>query len=193
MSVTSPDEAFDELMAGNRRHTWGTLRHPRQTVQRRKEVAGTQHPMAIVIGCSDSRVPPEIVFDQGLGDLFVIRVAGHVVSQVVLGSAELAVRELGVGLVVVLGHSRCGAVTAAVDGAQAPGTVGRLIEAISPAVAEADGQRGDVVDAAARSNVVMAVGQLESSPILGRLASEGRLRIVGAFYDLESGKVDVIA
>ena len=193
MSVPSPDEALDELMAGNRRHAWGTLRHPRQTAQRRKEVAGGQHPMAIVIGCSDSRVPPEIVFDQGLGDLFVIRVAGHVVSQVVLGSVELAVRELGVGLIVVLGHSRCGAVTAAVEDAKAAGDLKRLIGAIRPAAEEASGQSGDAVDDAARANVAMAVGQLQSSPMLGQLATQVPLRIVGAFYDLDTGRVDVIA
>jgi carbonic anhydrase len=143
-------------------------------------------------------VPAEIVFDQGLGDLFMVRVAGNVASSgEVLASIEFAVAELQVPLVLVLGHKRCGAVTAAVDavvrGSVAPGHIGSLVDAIRPAVARVQGALGDMLDNAVRANVELVVAQLaRSEPILAPAVREGRLRITGARYDLDTGQVDII-
>jgi carbonic anhydrase len=143
-------------------------------------------------------VPAEIVFDQGLGDLFMVRVAGNVASSgEVLASIEFAVAELQVPLVLVLGHKRCGAVTAAVDavvrGSVAPGHIGSLVDAIRPAVAQVQGSLGDLLDNAVRANVELVVAQLvRSEPILAPAVREGRLRITGARYDLDTGQVDII-
>ncbi len=176
------------------RYVGTKLTHPHQTAERRREVAEGQHPAAVIVGCSDSRTPPEIIFDQGLGDLFVVRVAGHVVDDVVLGSIEHAAVHLGVQLIMVLGHERCGAVEATVKGAEALGHMGCVIQAIEPAVEKVRNQPGDPLESAVRANVEAIVGQLKSSePILAEMVRRGELRIVGARYDLDSGWVDMIA
>jgi carbonic anhydrase len=124
----SSDSALQKLMTGNKRYYEGNLTHPNQTKVRILEVAKGQHPFAIILGCSDSRVPPEVIFDQGIGDLFIIRVAGNIIDNNALGSIEYAVEHLGVKLVVVLGHEKCGAVDATVKGGEAPGHIKYLIE-----------------------------------------------------------------
>ena len=188
----SPDEALKKLMQGNRRFVAAEYTHPNQSAERRSEVAKGQHPVAGILSCADSRVPPEIVFDQGMGDLFVVRVAGNMPSPNVLGSLEYAVEHLGVNLIVVLGHERCGAVDAAVKGGQVPGHIASLVEAIRPAVAEAKGRPGDLLDNAVRANIEMVVEQLTSkSHILAESVHEGKLKIVGARYDLDTGMVAV--
>ena len=196
MPVNTPsgEEALQSLMGGNMRYVGTKLTHPNQTAERRAEVAQGQHPLAVILGCSDSRVPPELIFDQGLGDLFVIRVAGNSVNDVVLGSIEYAAEHLGVGLVMVLGHERCGAVEAAVRGGEAAGHIASVIEAITPAIEKIKVRPGDPVDHAVRANVELVVGQLKSStPVLAESVKAGRLKIVGARYALESGWVDLIA
>ena len=193
MRLFSSDQALRDLVAGNKRYAAARSIYPHQTAARRTQVARGQHPFAVILGCSDSRVPPEIVFDQGLGDLFVIRVAGNIVDDTVLGSIEYAAEHLGVRLVMVLGHKRCGAVDAAVKRGEAAGHISSLAEAIRPAVEKARGQPGDLLDNAVKANVERVVGQLQlSEPILVKLVKEGRLNIVGAYYDLESGVVDLI-
>jgi len=188
------DQALQELLAGNQRYVAGQLAHPHQTVERRDEVTQGQHPFACVVTCSDSRVPPELIFDQGLGDLFVVRVAGNIVDDVVLGSIEYAGERLGTPLVMVLGHSQCGAVTAAVKGGVAPGHIGRLTEALRPAVERAKSRGGDLVDNAIRVNVELIVGAVRTSwPILAEMIQAGKLKVVGGYYDLRSGLVSVIA
>jgi carbonic anhydrase len=139
MNFLTGDQALQELMNGNKRYVAAELAHPNQTAARRAEVAKGQDPFAIIVGCSDSRVPPEIIFDQGLGDLFVTRVAGNIVDDVVLGSIEYAAEHLGVPLIVVLGHKRCGAVEAAAKGGDAPVHIRSLVEAIKPAIKKAKG------------------------------------------------------
>lgn len=184
--------ALGELVEGNRRFVTGRFEHARQDKERRDEIAKAQHPFAVVVGCSDSRVPPELVFDQGLGDLFVVRLAGNVVDDAALGSIEYAVEHLGASLVIVLGHERCGAVQAALEGAALPGHIGALGAALSPAIAQARGQAtDDPLDVAVRANVLRVVRQLrESEPILAHALRSGEVEILGARYDLDHGEVE---
>ena len=193
-AALTPQEALDKLLEGNKRYAGGKLIRPNQTSERRIAVAAKQSPFAIVLSCSDSRVVPEIAFDEGIGDLFVIRTAGNVSDDIVLGSIEYAVAELGVSLVMVMGHQSCGAVTAVVKGGELPGHIFRIAEAIKPAVEKVKGQPGDAVDNAVRSNVKMEVEDLKKSePVLQEKIKAGKLMIVGGRYDLSSGLVEVIA
>jgi carbonic anhydrase len=185
--------ALKLLMDGNKRYLESKATHQDQDVKRRTEVAKGQHPAAVVITCSDSRVPPEILFDQGLGDLFVIRTAGNIVDDIGLGSVEYAVEHLGVQLVIVLGHERCGAVDAAVKGGEAEGHIENLIKAIQPAVEEAKKQTGDLLDNAVRANVRDIVKMLKTNePILKKLFNEKKIDIVGARYDLDDGIIGIL-
>jgi carbonic anhydrase len=186
------DRALQKLMEGNARYVSARAAHPNQTPARRAEVIEGQHPFAVIVGCSDSRVPPEIIFDQGLGDLFVVRLAGHVSNDEALGSIEYAVEHLGTRLIMVLGHDGCGAVTAAVKGGGAPGRIGSVFNAIAPAVQKAKNRPGDLLKNAIRENVAMVVEQLQSSaPLLQALVKNGGLKITGALYNLDDGKVTI--
>lgn len=184
--------ALKQLMDGNDRYMNG-LKHPKRGAKRRVEVAKGQHPIAIILGCSDSRVPPEILFDQGLGDLFIVRVAGNIADPVVLGSIEYAAEHLGTPLLMVLGHERCGAVAATVQGGEAPGHIGSLVEAIRPAVNETRGMAGDPVDNAVVMNVRNVVAELRRSrPLLAHMVEEKKLTVVGGYYDLDTGAVELV-
>ncbi len=188
----SGDRALQKLMEGNTRYVSARAAHPNQAPARRAEVVGGQHPFAVIVGCSDSRVPPEIIFDQGLGDVFVVRLAGHVLSDEALGSIEYAVDHLGTRLIMVLGHDGCGAVTAAVKGGGAPGHIGSVMNAIAPAVQKAKYRAGDLLENAIIENVAMVVERLQSSaPLLKALVKNGGLNIVGAHYHLDDGKVTI--
>jgi carbonic anhydrase len=192
----SPDEALKRLMEGNARFVSGHLDHagPEQIAEARSAVSESQSPFAVIVGCSDSRVGPEIVFDQGLGDLFVVRTAGEVVDSVALGSIEYAVEHLGSALVVVLGHERCGAVGAAVAGAKEPGHIATVLAAIEPAVNQTKGQPGDPVENAVRAQAIDVAKQLEEQqPILAERVQSGKLKIVAARYDLDSGKIELLS
>ncbi|HEY5999724.1 MAG TPA: carbonic anhydrase [bacterium] len=187
------DEALARLMDGNRRFVEMKLAHPEQDVACRTTLAKGQQPFAVILGCSDSRVPPEVIFDQGLGDLFVVRVAGNVADDIGIASMEYAVEHLGSRLIVVLGHERCGAVTAAVKGGELPGHLPALMAALKPAVEKARGGEGDAVEAAVAANVAATVALLrESKPILAEMVEKGEIRIVGARYDLDSGEVALV-
>ena len=194
--ITDPAVALQELQDGNARFVAGRVEHPAQSTARRAEVAEGQHPFAAVLSCADSRVPPELVFDRGLGDLFVVRTAGQVVADPVLGSIQYGVEHLHVPLLVVLGHSGCGAVKATLEAVQqnapASGTgVDSLVEAIRPAAQEALGTAAEAsrLDVAVRLNVENIVASLGADPVLAAAVTEGRLRIVGATYSLEDGAV----
>jgi carbonic anhydrase len=192
-SVIGAEQAFQRLMDGNARFASGNAIHPDQSTERRSEVVSAQNPSAVVIGCSDSRVPLEIIFDQGIGNIFVVRTAGQVMDNVTLGSIEYAVTHLNVPLIVVLGHDSCGAVKAVLEGGEAPGHIGSLVEAIKPAVDEAKREKStdQVLNTSINNNIRNIVGGLsQSSPILSNKIKEGRLLIVGARYHLDSGKVD---
>jgi carbonic anhydrase len=194
MPAVDPQRALHELVLGNRRYAGGKPAHPRQGADRRREVAPHQAPLAVILSCSDSRVPPEILFDCGLGDLFVVRTAGHVVDSVALGSLEYAVEHLGVPLIVVLGHSRCGAVTAALESTSPQGHISTLVSALRATIASAQGEPGDAVDNAVRANIRQTVSRLQaSSLLLSEPGSAGTLRIVGAYYDLDTGDVTFLS
>src|SRR5439155_2822246 len=179
-----------ELKAGNQRHAKAQYMHPHETAARRQELARGQEPRAVILTCADSRVPPEIVFDQGLGDIFTIRVAGNIAPDAEVASIEYAFEHLHTPLVVVMGHQSCGAVGAAIEGGQAPGHLPALVEAIRPAVEQARKLSGDLSDNAIRLNVEMVVDQLRASePVLAEAVAAGKLRIVGAVYSLATGSV----
>jgi carbonic anhydrase len=187
------DELLKRLIDGNKRYVESRPIRPNQTAERRSEVAKGQNPFAVIVGCSDSRIPPEIIFDQGIGDLFVVRVAGNIVDDVALGSIEYAADHLHTHLVVVLGHGKCGAVTAAVKGGEAHGHIGSILRAIGPAVEKAKAKPGDLVDSSIRANVELVAGQIKSAePILGKLVREKTIGVVGAYYDIETGVVDIL-
>lgn len=187
------DAAWQKLKDGNLRYVAGQLTHPNQTSTRREQVAKGQKPFAVILSCADSRVGPEVIFDQGLGDLFVVRVAGNILDNAGLGSIEYAVEHLGASLIVVLGHEKCGAVAAAVGGGHAPGHVHSIVKALEPAVAASKSQGGDAVDNAVRSNVQLVSKQLASAvPILSERTKTGKVKVVGARYDLDTGAVELV-
>jgi carbonic anhydrase len=190
----SSDEALQKLIEGNRRHLSGEFTITQRLAERRQQVAKAQHPFAAILGCSDSRLPPEIVFDHSLGDLFVVRVAGNIVDMNGLASLEFAATQFGTPLIMVLGHARCGAVAAALAEAKVPGHIVSLVDAIKPAVAMSKGQPGDPLDNAIRANIRHTVEDLRTSqPILGDLVKAGTLKVVGALYSLDTGKVEIVA
>ena len=187
----APAEAISKLKEGNGRYTSGNLQHPGQTAERRTELAKTQHPFAAIVSCSDSRVPPEIVFDQGLGDLFVVRVAGNVINDEGMGSIEYTVDHLGTRLILVLGHQRCGAVDAAKQTiaakGKAPGHIQSLVTAIKPAV---ETTAKDDLETTVKANVKNVVRALRSStPILKAEVDSGKIQVVGGYYSLDTGAV----
>lgn len=185
-------DAFTKLLDGNQRYSQGHPEHPNQSVERRTDLANGQHPFATVLGCSDSRVPPELVFDQGLGDLFVVRLAGNVADTVAIESIDYSVQHLGVRLIMVLGHDKCGAVTAAVVGHDEPGDVGPMLRELRPAVAASRNMPGDKIENAVRENVILTVQKLSSSKELSGMVKSGGLKIVGGIYHLATGKVEIL-
>jgi len=194
-SNMTPDEALRLLQEGNKKFVTDAPFRGVQGRERRIEVARGQTPFAVLVGCSDSRVPPELLFGRGLGELFIVRVAGNTVDLTAQGSIEYAVAEFGVPLVLVLGHERCGAVAAAVsvveENATFPGAIGEMVEPIVPAVLRAKGQPGDLLDNAVRENVRRVVSRLRGNgAILPKLAEAGSIKVVGARYDLDHGAVD---
>jgi carbonic anhydrase len=212
-AIVPPGEAMSRLKEGNGRYTSGNQQHPHESsedrrllatnsyenaslifpdmTKRREELAKSQHPFAVVLSCADSRVPPEIVFDQGLGDLFVVRVAGNVIDDHALGSVEYAVDHLAVRLIVVLGHQRCGAVKAAKETiaakTEAPAHIQSLVTAIQPAV---EATVKDDLEATVEANVKNVTQALRSStPVLKPKVDSGELKVVGAYYSLDTGSV----
>ncbi|GAA1822837.1 carbonic anhydrase [Planosporangium flavigriseum] len=194
----NPREALAVLLAGNKRWASGRLRRPHQSIMRREAVAALQSPFAVVFSCIDSRVPPELVFDRGLGDLFVIRTGGQSVDAVTLGSIELGPEEFNTGLIMVLGHERCGAVAVAIEaiaenGGRAPGCVQAVVDALRPAYDVAVRQPGDLVENTVRAQVTLTVARLKADTLLAERVRTGALLVVGGRYDLDTGRVDVIA
>lgn len=195
-----PDQALRDLLDGNARFARGQTRAPRRGPADFSGLAAAQYPEAVIVSCADSRVAPEILFDVGLGDIFVVRVAGNVVEGagvVVKGSIEYAVAELNVPLIVILGHSGCGAVKAAKQHIDAkdslPGAINGMVELIKPAVTQSKGEPGDALENAIRKNVELGVARLKGlEPILAPRVKDGKLKVVGAVYDLRTGKVKLV-
>ncbi len=186
--VATPEAALRELVAGNQRFVDGRVMAPHRNMQRLKEIAARQTPYAAFLGCADSRVPIEIVFDQGFGDLFPVRVAGNIVTPEVTGSLEFGCAVLGAKVLFVLGHSSCGAVAATMKGDPVPGLIGSLYQHIAPAV---DAGGNDLASAVA-ANVRIQAGLLRRSPVIAGLVREGKLLVVGGVYDLASGRVTMV-
>ncbi|MEU8657027.1 carbonic anhydrase [Actinoplanes philippinensis] len=187
-----PATTLEQLLAGNRRFVAGRGRHPHQTPARIREVAAGQHPFAVILGCADSRVAPEILFDQGVGDLFDNRVAGNIVDDLLLGSIEYAVEEFAPPLIVVLGHERCGAVSATLNairtGGEAPGHIAAIVDALRPVVAPfVDDPDG--VEKAVVANIRAQVSALVTR---SEIVAHSAAHVVGARYDLETGLVTVV-
>jgi carbonic anhydrase len=190
VNLLNSEQALLRLKEGNERFVTKKCIHPNQSAERQAEVVKGQSPFAAILSCSDSRVPPEILFDQGIGDLFIVRVAGNILSEEILGTIEYSAEHLGIPLVLVLGHQKCGAVQAAVSGGDVPGKIQRLVEALHPAVAKAKNLSGDLVENVVRANVERTVEQLkESEPIMAELVHKGKVRVIGGYYSLETGRV----
>jgi len=197
-SDVSPEDAMRRLREGNGRFVAQTANNAHHDAARRVEVAAGQHPFAVVLGCADSRVPPELIFDQGLGDLFVIRVAGEVAPSEVIGSIEYAVEHLGCRAVVVLGHQRCGAVEAAMTaltkgGATPEGDLGELIKEIEPSIKDIDRTKPDAMDRAVNAAALVVAHRLVSrSKLLSEMEQHGQIAIIPACYSLDTGKVELM-
>ncbi len=195
-----PDEVIQRLVEGNKRFVEGKLTHPGRAPKDFQPLAEGQAPLAIILGCADSRVSPEIVFDQGVGDLFVVRVAGNMVGSgpILKGSIEFAVAELGARVIMVLGHSACGACKAAIahiDNKDAlPGAIEGVVDYIRPSVREVAGKPGDKLANVTKANVLAGVKKLQTlDPILSKFTSSGELKVVGGVYELSTGKVEIVS
>jgi len=187
------DDALAKLLEGNARYVEMRRTNPHQTDERRDSLIGGQSPYAIILGCSDSRVPPEIIFDQGLGDLFVIRVAGNVIDDIVLASIEYATEHLHSPILMVLGHTNCGAVAAALQDDELDGHLPSIAQAIEEAVEAARDARGDTLDMTIRAHAQITAQHLaDSEPILKELVDHGSLKVVAAYYDLDTGIVEIL-
>jgi carbonic anhydrase len=190
------DQTLKKLMDGNQHFVLGQPAQKETGAVRRMELVKGQSPSAVVLTCSDSRVPPELIFDQGLGDIFVIRVAGNVADPVALGSIEYAVEHLHVPLVIVMGHDRCGAVAATLEGGKPEGNIRAIVRKIAPAVrkAKTTGKKGDeLLEAAVIENVWnVTTGLTRESKIIQKLVDEKKLKIIAAKYSLETGKVELL-
>ncbi len=192
-SIT-PSQALAGLMEGNRRYLANQPVHPRQGHERRMEVLSAPRPAAALLSCADSRVPPEILFDQGVGDLFVIRNAGNLVDEIVLGTLEFGVTTFQIPLILVLGHTLCGAVMAAVAGSQPAGHIGSITTALQPAVEISQGLPGDPVINATIANVRRMVKQIQTCPpVLSELVQSGKIQVVGGLYHVDSGVVELLS
>lgn len=175
-----------QLLDGNGRYVRDHAEHPDQ-----RPTAAPQHPLAVILSCSDSRVPPEMIFDRGVGSLFVVRDAGNTSDRLAIESIEYAVDHLGVRLIVVMGHDQCGAVTAAVKSYPKPG-VGPMLENIYPAVRQTRDQPGDAISNAISENAILVARRLSADPELAAKVKSGDLKIVPARYALDTGKVQIL-
>lgn len=196
MKDVSAEDSLKLLEEGNARFVNAQTTDKDISAEKLEELATEgQFPFAVIVGCSDSRVPPQLIFDQGLGDLFEIRVAGNIIDPVSLGSVEYAAEHLGTQLVVVLGHEKCGAVGATLEGGEAPGSIGSIVEDIQPSVekAKASGTPEDqLYEKSIEENIKNSIAEIEKSPVVEELVAAGKLKIVGARYDLDTGKVEYL-
>jgi carbonic anhydrase len=192
-TTLSADQALENLVTGNKRFIAGNVLHPQQGTERRKEISKGQAPFAIILSCSDSRVPPELIFDQGLGDLFVVRAAGNTFTDLELGSIEYGAGVLHAPLIMVLGHDSCGAVEATLAGKPLPGHIGVIAKRIDQDIAGKTCPTQDKLRCAIDANVAALVKQLQSSePVLAELVRAGKLKVVGARYVLKTGEVEIL-
>ena len=193
IAAATPAEALQRLVDGNNRWVSDTLLRPDQTAARRKDLTGGQSPFAVIFSCIDSRVPPEIVFDQGLGDLFVLRTAAHTLDELIEASVEYGPVELGTPLIVVMGHQSCGAVTAAVEaiehGTSLPAHLPDIVDAVTPSYVR-DSDTPGTIDATVRRHIHLTAESLRNDESLKMLMDDGRLDIVEAYYSLADGAIE---
>jgi carbonic anhydrase len=196
--IPTQDQVLKQLMDGNQRFANGEQRHPHEAVDWRNRLEQGQHPFAVILGCSDSRVPPELVFDQGLGDLFVIRLAGNVVDMDAIASVEYAINHLNTRFIMVLGHSQCGAATATLDHLQTPdgepAEVVSLLYQIEPAVIgiTEDMTREQQISHVIRRNIELGTRRLSRAPDIRSRMLKNEIAILGAYYDIHTGKVELM-
>ncbi|KAF3888225.1 MULTISPECIES: carbonic anhydrase [Nostocales] len=188
----TPEQALQLLIEGNERFVTRKRKNPNQTSARLVEVAKGQKPFASILGCADSRVPSEIIFDQGFGDLFVCRVAGNIATPEETGSLEFGSVVLGSKVIMVLGHKRCGAVEATLKGTPVPGQIATLLAAIKPGIESAKNLPGDKLENACKANIATQIEKLKTSPLLSQLILEKKLIMVGGYYDLDTGRVSLL-
>lgn len=190
----NPEQSLAELIEGNKRFVAGKSQYPHQNITRLQEVALGQKPFASVLSCADSRVPVEIIFDQGFGDIFVVRGAGNIATPEETGSLEFGSLVLGSKVIVVIGHQACGAVISTLKGGEVPGSIGSILKSIDPAVKTYQGQQDnkESVRKATEANVKYQVQTLEKSPVLSQLIQEGKLKIVGAYYSFDTRQITVL-
>lgn len=191
----TPQEALKMLIEGNERFVTQKRSNPHQDRARLMEVVQSQAPFAAILSCADSRVPSEITFDRGFGDLFVVRGAGNVVTPEETGSLEFGTLILGAKVLMVIGHQSCGAVTATLKGGDVPGQIGSILAAIEPAVTEFKGQQDDPIalEAAVKANVKYQMEKLLESPVISELVTTGKLLVVGGYYHLDNGAISIIS
>ena len=193
--IITPDQALKRLYEGNQRWIAGKPIFPNVDTARRAGVAKEQKPFAVVFGCADSRVSPELVFDCGLGDLFVVRTAAHMLDSAAMGSIEFGVEVLAIPLIMVMGHKRCGAIAAAVEAAQSnrtpPGQIKLLVDNLMPAIDLGIPQYGDIVEHTVLAQVKLTIEKLRTSTVIVEKVNAGKVGVVGACYDLDTGAVEI--
>ena len=197
-AASTPQEALKLLIAGNRRWASGRAVHPHQSVKRRLALTHEQHPFATIFSCIDSRVPPEVVFDRGIGDLAVIRTGAQVLDEgVVSGSIQFSPDHLGAPLLLVMGHQRCGAVSAAINAIEhestAPGHIQSIVDALRPAYSVAVKQAGDLVNNMVRAQTKLTVERLKHDALIEEFIARGALKVAGGYYSLDTGAVSIIS
>jgi carbonic anhydrase len=197
-ATVTPQQALQLLIAGNRRWVTGNVTHPNQSIRRRVALRHVQHPFATVFSCIDSRVPPELVFDRGIGDLAVIRTGAQVLDEgVVLGSVEFTPDHLHTPLILIMGHQRCGAVSAAIQtiesGGTAPGHIQSIVDALRPAYDVAIREPGELVDNMVRAQIRLTVDRIRTDPLIKEFIARGELKVRGGYYSLDTGAVSLIA
>ena len=187
------DLALQELLEGNRRFVESRSIYPNQDIDHRRKIVETQQTFAVVVTCSDSRVPPEIIFDQGLGDLFVIRIAGNILNKHIIGSIEYAVKYVNVPLIMILGHENCAAVDITLKNIVTDSCIDNVFETIRQNIGEIDLSQEDILNIAIKKNVDTVINDLKSSSIIiSELVNDDKVKVVGAYYDFKSGIVDII-
>ncbi|WP_130806204.1 carbonic anhydrase [Senegalia massiliensis] len=193
MNTIKHDIALQKLIKGNKEYVAEKSSDSNKSLKRRQEVMDEQNPFAVILSCSDSRVPPSVIFNQGIGDLFVIRTAGNTIDDLVIGSIEYAIENLGVQLIMVMGHEKCGAIDAAIQETTSLGHMNSFVETIKPAIENMDKDLMDKWNNASKMNVLSIVERLSlSDPILSKKIKENNLEIIGSFYHLDSGLVEII-
>lgn len=188
--AVTPDEAIDRLLEGNERYVRDQLLHPNRSVIRREAIVAKQEPFAIILGCSDSRVSPEIIFDQGIGDLFIVRVAGNVAGLVELDSLQFSAEYLHSSVILVLGHENCGAINAVLN--KQTKDIENVAALIEPVIQHVRQTEGNILEKSVKANVKAIVARLKVAPVIKSLIEQGKIKVIGGYYELASGKVILI-